>query len=412
MGREALVAVLFGEEPKSGLTAVKVVENSTRAELPDWLFDERRERMAWAVWGIIFSLFTIVSILRPGMREVLHVYRDASVAWLSGQEIYPGIDYPPTFVILFTPFAKMPVAVSEILWRALGMGVYVSSLWRLARAVEPGPRKLFFLVSILSLQAALGSIKNGQTNLLLAGAMAHASIDWMAGRRRVAAIWLIVATVAKPIAIVMVLLLAAADITLAPWLAGGLLLAGSMPLIFDPWPSVAHQYRAWYADILSIASSEENRFDDLNGLFRTLHVHVPVTWMVPLRGLAAAFTLLVWLVLSRRMVHPERALMLLSLSAAYLMLFNPRTESNSYVILSTAIAPLAALILVVQGRKLGWLLVGLEVAMWNGSFGKQIWLMTKLWLMPVVAVVFFAVLISEAWRWRPRNSREATATTA
>lgn len=371
--------------------------------LPGWLFDGRRERVAWAMWGLVFSVFTIVSILRPGMREVLHVYRNASAAWLSGQGIYPGIDYPPTFVILFTPFAKMPMAVSEILWRALGMGIYVTSLWRLARVVEPGPRKLFFLVSILSLQAALGSIKNGQTNLLLAGAMAHASIDWAAARRRAAVSWLIVATVAKPIAIVMLLLLAAADITLIPWIAGGLLLTGAMPLVFDSWSSVVHQYRAWYGDILGIASSEENRFDDINGLFRALHLHVPATWMMLLRVLAAGLTLVVWLFAARRMVHPERGLMLFGLSAAYLMLFNPRTESNSYVILSTTIAALAALFLVVQGRRLGWLLVGLEATMWNGSFGKQIWLLTKLWLMPVVAAVFFTVLISEAWRSRQRN---------
>ena len=378
--------------------------------LPGWLFDERRERVAWALWGLVFSVFTLVSIFRPGMREVVHVYRKASTAWLSGQEIYPAIDYPPTFVILFVPFAKMPLAVSEILWRTLGMGIFVSSLWRLSRLIDPGPRKLFFLVSILSLQAALGSIKNGQTNLLLAGAMAHASVDWAAARRRAAVGWLIVAAVAKPIAIVMILLLGAAEISLIPWIAGGLLLAGAVPLLFDPWSSVVHQYRGWYGDILSIASSEENRFDDVNGLFRTLHVHVPASWMVLLRILAAALTLLVWLVVARRMVHPQRGLMLFSLSAAYLMLFNPRTESNSYVILSTAIAALAALFLV-QGRRLGWLLVGLEAAMWNGSFGKQIWLMTKLWLMPVVAAVFLAVLIAEAWRSTRRNWQPATATT-
>jgi alpha-1,2-mannosyltransferase len=388
-----------------------LVKNGARVELPGWLFDERRERVAWAIWGLVFSVFTVVSIVRPGMREVLHVYRNASIAWLSGQEIYPGIDYPPTFVILFTPFAKMPLSVSEVLWRALGMGIYVSSLWRLARMVESGPRKLFFLISILSVQAALGSIKNGQTNLLLAGAMAHASIDWAAARRLAAVGWLILATVAKPIAIVMLLLLAAADITLIPWIAGGLLLAGAIPLIFDSWSSVAHQYRAWYGDIVTIASSEENRFDDINGLFRTLHVHVPAIWMMLLRLLAAVLTLAIWLVASRRMDQPRRALMLFGLAAAYLMLFNPRTESNSYVILSTAIAAWAAYFLVVQGRRLGWLLVGLEAAMWNGAFGKLIWLMTKLWLMPVVAALFFAVLLSEAWRSRPRKLQAATATT-
>jgi len=374
------------------------------AALPAWLFDRRRQRVAFGLWGAVFLVFSIVSILRPEARTVLHVYRKASSAWLSGQEIYPGIDYPLPFVILFTPFARIPLSVAEILWRALEMGVYVGSLWRLARVVDPGPRRLFFLLSILALPAALGSINNGQTNLLLAGAMAHAAVDWIAMRRRFAVAWLIVAVVVKPIGIVMVLLVAAADLALVPWLAGGLLLTAAMPLLFDPWPYVVHQYQAWVADLLSIAPSGEHRFDDINGLLRTLHVHVPPAGMLVTRAVAAVLTLAVWLAASKRFTQPRRGLTLLGLSASYLMLFNPRTESNGYVILSHAIAAFALLVLVVEARRIGWLLVGLDAGMANGSCGRTIWLMTKLWLKPVLALFFFAFLISEVWSSRSVNA--------
>ncbi len=371
--------------------------------MPAWCFDRRRERLAWTLWVAVFSAFAVLSIVRPEMRTVLRVYRNASNIWLSGQKIYPGIDYPP-FVVLFTPFARIPLSASEILWRALGMIIYVSSLWRLARTVESGPRKLFFLVSILAVPAALGSINNGQTNLLLAGAMAHAAIDWIAVRRRSAVAWLILAVVLKPIAIVMVLLLAAADLTLIPWFAGGLLLTAALPLLFDPWRSVVHGYRGWFTDILSIVVPGEHRFDDINGLFRTLHLDVPAKWMLFVRVAAAALTLAVWWVASKRLAQPRRGLTLLGLSVAYLMLFSPRTESNSYVMLSHSIAAFALLVLVVEGRRIGWLLLGLDVAMANGSFGKTIWLMTRLWLMPVLAAVFFVFLISEVWRSRSHRT--------
>lgn len=374
-----------------------MAERSFRVVLPGWLFDQRRERLAWILWVVVFSVFTVMSILRPGTREVLHVYRNASDAWLSGRPIYPQIDYPLPFVVLFTPFARMPVSLCEIVWRALVMSVYVSSLWRLARTVDPGPRKLFFFISILSIQAAFGSIKSGQTNLLLAGALAHAAVDWMGSRRAATVAWLSVAVVAKPIGIVMVLLLAAADFALIPWLAGGLLLTASLPLLFDPWPYVALQYRAWWAEILSVAASKENRFDDINGLLRALHVHVPTAQMMLMRAAAAVLTLAVWWVASKRFGQPGRGLTLLGLSSTYLMLFNPRTESNSYVMLSHAIAAFAALVLLVEGRRVGWLLAGLDVAMANGSFGKTIWLATKLWLMPVLAIVFFLSMIWEIW---------------
>ena len=273
------------------------------------------------------------------------------------------------------------------------MVVYVGALWRLARLVETGPRKLFFSFRS-SLPAALGSIKNGQTNLLLAGALTHAAIDWSRGRRLPTAAWLILAAIAKPIPIVMILLLAAVDLALAPWLLGGLLLTAALLLLFDSWPYVVSQYQEWFADISSIASSPENRFDDLNGLFRALHVEVPTPWMMLARAVAALLTLAAWWIASRRLPEPRRGLTLLGLSAAYLMLFNPRTESNSYVILATAIAGFAALVLVLEGRRAGWLLVGLEIAMGNGSFGRTVWVMTRLWLMPVLATIFLGFLTS------------------
>jgi alpha-1,2-mannosyltransferase len=385
------------------------VETTSGVGLSAWFFDRRHQRLAWILWSLVFLAFSVLSVLRPGMRTVLHVYRSASNAWLSGHGIYPEIDYPLPFVILFTPFARIPLAASQILWRALEMGVYVSSLWRLARVVEPGPRRLFLLVSALAMPAAFGSIKNGQTNLLLAGAMAHAAVDWITARRRATVVWLIVAVIVKPIGLVMVLLLAATDLALIPWLAGGLLLTAALPLLFDPWPYVVAQYRAWVADLLSIAPSGEHRFDDINGLLRTLDVHVPTQWMLLVRAAAGALTLAVWWVAAKRLGEPQRGLTLLGLSAAYLMLFNPRTESNSYVILSHSIAALALLVLVVQRRRIGWLLVGLDVAMANGMSGKTIWLMTRLWLMPVLAAVFFAFLVFEVLSARSRSAAPPTS---
>jgi glycosyl transferase family 87 len=378
-----------------------VLQNAATVSLPDWLFDRRRERLAWVVWGVVFLGCGVLSVLRPGVREVVHVYREASRAWLSGRDIYPGIDYPPTFVVLFAPFAKLPVSVCEIVWRALQLTVYLSSLKRLAKVVSLAPPRLFFFISLLSLPAALGSIRSGQTNLMLAGSMAHAASAWIAGRRLSAATWLTVAVVAKPIGIVMVLLLAAVDLAMVPWLVAGLLFSAAFPLLFDPWPYVIHQYKAWFADILAVAASRENRFDDLTGLFRALHWEVPAAWMWIGRVVAAALTLLIWRAASARFAKRRSGLFLLGLSASYLMLFNPRTESNGYVILSHAIASFAALLLVVEGRPAGWLLVGLEAAMTNGIFGRTVFDLTRLWLMPVLAIVFLGFLIFEVWRVPP-----------
>ena len=361
-----------------------------------WIVGLRGRKAAWALWALVLLAYTGVTIARPGMRTVTQVYREASSAWLSGEDIYPqqsAMNYLPQFAILFSPFAGVPQRVGDTLWRFLQLGVYVSSIRRLAEAAQSGPRDFFFPISILALPAALGSAMNGQSNMLLAGAMGHASVEMIRGRRWAVAAWLILGLVAKPIAIVVILLLAISNPVMIPWFLGGMALAAAAPLLFDSWPSVVGQYTSWYRQLLVIAPSQEHRFNDISGLLRTLNVHLPIKVSYQLRLLAAGLTQALWLVWERRLRQPDCAFALLGLSAAYLMLFNPRTETNSYVILSPAIAVMAARLLLVEGRRVGWLLVGLAVALGNASYGDPIWPLTKLWLKPTVALTFAGFLI-------------------
>lgn len=375
-----------------------------------WIVGLRGRRTAWALWALVLLAFTVVTIARPGRNSVTPFYRAASSAWLSGQEMYlqrdQAFNYLPQFAILFSPFASASQRVGDTLWRILQLGVYVSAIRRLAEAAQSGPRDLFFPISILALPAALGSAMNGQSNMLLAGAMTHASVEVTHGRRWAVATWLILGLVAKPIAIVMILLLAISDPAMITWFLGGMAPVAAVPLLFDSWPSVVGQYASWYRQLLVVGVIQEHRYYDISGLLWTLKVHLPIKVSYELGLLAAGLTMAVWFVWARRLRQPDYAFALLGLSATYLMLFNPRTESNSYVILSPAIAVMAARLLLVEGRRVGWLLVGLALALGNASCGDPIWVLTRLWLKPTVALAFGGFLICEAAR-RKRAS-EAT----
>jgi hypothetical protein len=96
-----------------------------------------------------------------------------------------------------------------------------------------------------------------------------------------------------------------------------------------------------------------------------------------------------WWIGSRRLGEPHRVLTLLGLSAGYLMLFNPRTETNSYVILAPAIAVLAARLVAVESSRVGWMLAALALALGNSGMGNPIWPLTKIWP-PVMALAFLA----------------------
>ena len=72
-----------------------------------WLVDQRRVRVAWAGWAIVFLVFTAVTIAKPDFRSVTVAYRNASQNWLAGRDIYPQregeMNYLPQFAILFSP---------------------------------------------------------------------------------------------------------------------------------------------------------------------------------------------------------------------------------------------------------------------------------------------------------------------
>jgi alpha-1,2-mannosyltransferase len=370
-----------------------------------WLVNHQRVRAAWVMWAIVFLVFTAVTIAKPEFRSVTSAYRSASQNWLAGRDIYPQregeMNYLPQFAILFSPFERLPKAAGDTLWRLLQMGIFVSALRRLATVAQSGRMDLFLLVSILAAPGAFNTAMNGQSNLLLAGAMGHAAVDLLRHRYWAMAGWLIAGLIAKPIAVVMVLLVAATDRAVIPWLLGGMALTALAPLAFDAWPTVAGTYRAWFRQLLLLAPSEEPRFEDLGGLFRVLGWHLdPGVWFV-LRVAAGGAILAMWWSGSRRLEGPHRVLTLLGLSAGYLMLFNPRTESNSYVILAPAVAVLAARFLAVESRRVGWLLAALALGLGNAGMGNPIWPLTKLWLKPIVALAFLGWIFHRILRCRP-----------
>ena len=68
----------------------------------------------------------------------------------------------------------------------------------------------------------------------------------------------------------------------------------------------------------------------------------------------------------RRLDKTNSALWLFALTTAYLMLFNPMTEANSYSILAPALGIWAALFLFADDRKLrpyGWLIAVMTLTM-------------------------------------------------
>ena len=109
--------------------------------------------------------------------------------------------------------------------------------------------------------------------------------------------------------------------------------------------------------------ASEHRFADLNGLLRTFGI--PLTGMASLvvRAGAGASLMLGCYFGVRRETEPRRALLWLSAAAGFLMLFNPMTEANSYVILAPVLGLMALWELAQGTPSLGWLLGSMVLTM-------------------------------------------------
>ena len=180
---------------------------------------DRRNLLAWTILLSVFLAMSIYLLLNPTRTGVVPAYRFAASHWWMGESMYPGgthgFLYAPPFAVLFTPLNLVrPEILGEILWRALGFGLFALALRSLsACSLQPAaflsafrfPNSALLALVLLAVPASLASLNNGQTNLPLSACLVLASLALRDQRWNLAALLLSLSLVLKPIA-------------LAPWL--------------------------------------------------------------------------------------------------------------------------------------------------------------------------------------------------
>src|SRR5208282_6214180 len=134
----------------------------------------------------------------------------------------------------------------------------------------------------------------------------------------------------KPIVFVALLLAAAVYAPMRWRLALGLVLFLLIPFATQNPHYVLDQYRVCCAK-LHRSELPDRSFCDLRGIFWRFWI-MPQNILTVLQIVAAAATLAMCLLASRWWQEPARSVFVAAFGASYLMLFNPRTESGSYVI--------------------------------------------------------------------------------
>jgi len=351
-------------------------------------------RIAWIVWLVFAAVISALAV-SFGTHSVAHVYRNAGIHWVQREDLYTsrisGFLYLPQTAILYSPLAFLPLSLSEVIWRFLCVGLLASAVWRLAKWAAADGR-WFPLVSYLTIPVAAGSARNGQMNLPLAALMVHAAVDLAQGRWWWATLFLCLGMALKPLMAVIILLSAAVYPRMIGRLALGLAIVGAFPFLWQDPAYVWKQY-GLFLEKMQVASQPlafGKRFNDLFGLLFTAGLDVSQPAQFAIRSAAAAATLLLsWLAVSRW--GPRRGpILLVALSACYLLLFNPRTEGCTYVLIAPMIGIWTARAFLFDHRPLlGWAGVALIVGL-AGSY--QIAGRNQ-WLEPILCLIFLGYVI-------------------
>jgi len=380
-----------------------------------------RTRLNILAWTILFSVFLGMSIyllLNPTRTGVVPNYRFAATHWWDGTSMYPGgthgFLYAPPFAVLFSPLSVLrPEILGEIVWRAFGFGLFAlalrslsaCSLQPLASSTSRLSPSTFFALVVLGVPASLASLNNGQTNLPLSACLVLTALALRDQRWNLAALLLSLSLVLKPIA-------------LAPWLlAFAVLPAMRTPLLIGLpalvlvgflHPSPSYAWGQWVEFFVKLGHSytpENLRVSDIFGAIDRAGVQIPPILEKASRA-SACLTALAWVWQSYRRHGLARASWALWVGTALVFtVFNPRAETNSYVLISPLLAYAAVCYWreVEGGKWKGAVLAAACIGLMCDGMGLLIYKATDVWFKPFIVLLVSPLLIRMPDMWKVKG---------
>lgn len=340
-------------------------------------------RFAVGVWlALLLGVFIRVAVSTPEQQSVVPIYLLAAERMKANENLYadppPGMDIyrnPPAVAALFVPFTYLDPKVAALLWRLVGISLYMTGVKQLVRDVLPplSPIRRAW-VWIISAVLVINAFNNGQINLPIVASALLGTAAAARGQWRIAAVWLVVTGWFKVYTAAVGLLMSVAFPRqfAARFLLLGFLFVGLSWFCVEAWAfsnSDFKSIRSHLGDFIEASQQDDRCAAPLERAPKDWTI-IPRVWLdvvVP-KPVSLGVSLLVavgmaaWIWLCER----GRALPPLLLGLIWLTLFGPATEMNTYSVL----APVAAVLCVVGPRqhlaRLGTLL--LVVAVVRGAF--------------------------------------------
>ena len=300
------------------------------------------DRLGLGLWIGAFLVVLVLVLLAPDTRSVLSAYRYGSQEFLAGRPLYDlqsemGYLYAPAFAALYVPLFKLGPHLGGLVWHMIGFAVLTFASMRQVRKLGGG--ELPWLLSFglfLALPMALGAIRNGQATILLTGACWLLTLSALEGRRAETFFWASLAIIAKPTAIIMLLLVGALRLRLIPVLVLAVLFVLALPYAFAPAAYLNDQYRVFGQMLTSMAVDNTSHFvpTDFTAPFTKMGLPLPEFGATIVRVVMALFTLSAVVWFDRKLERGTAELAIFLTATFYMCVFNPRVEPNTYAMIA------------------------------------------------------------------------------
>lgn len=327
---------------------------------------------AYAVWTLAFAPACVSRGSIP-----YEAYVAAGSRWLAREPLYDlsnidGFQYFPSAALLFASLTWLP----KLLWLGLNWFGYA---WGLERLAQRG----FLLASLAAVGPAIANLFNGQANLAIAALLLHANAELLTHRSWRASALLAVGIALKPLMVVPALLLATTHARVAIRLAALVPLALAAPLLVRPELYTVSQY-ADCMQKLALSADPDRLFEDLRGLFTTAGLTLAPIVYKALRAVALVLVL-VW---ARRREPTE----VCALASTYLVIFNPRTLSSSYVMPGSYVS------LSLAKDRRPWTKIALMLIALAWTLNHHVVHQVEYWVRPLAALVYLVMLVDSPSR--------------
>jgi hypothetical protein len=245
-------------------------------------------------------------------------------------------------------------------------------------------------------------LNNGQTNLPLSAVLVLLCLALREERWNLGAALLTIALILKPISVAPWLLVFAVFSRMRIPLLAGVLVMGLVGFV-HPSPSYAWgQWMEFWGKLTQSYTPENLRVSDMFGMLEKMGIPNPLELNSLTRMVAAGLALLFVGWKYRRGGWIDGSWALWVATALIWTVFNPRAETNSYVLISPLLAfvALGHVVGSEENRWKGWVLVAACLGLMCDGMGKPIYLATDVWFKPLIVLLVSPLLVRMPSSWK------------